>query len=526
MSNSVAKNTAVVAIVSILTFNTAFADDKFSDLDKAVAKQKQPHSEKVAEFHAYVNAYLDQYESWRDQYTKDLDIQRAQLIESWGEGEVSDKTKKVEYSQDGQTKTVIDYESNTMSVSLLIDENYNSDDIQKLTEKAPSSIDGQILDLKNVKAEEEKDLYSSSKEKIESQFIITQTQQQMNELDIQAELLINSNTGIPNSYIYERAYKKKMALILQSKERINAQSKIYKAMREKHGIPEEKITINEESTTIANVTTKKKSVKPSVTTDLSQIKEQQQIQKENVITSNTTDKSKELNLENIKPIAKPITTVETAKVPVSIPEKKPATIVNVPKETTKKIVNYKVKLPENSLKKRASQYKELAEKESKNWEIDAALVMAIMHSESAFRPDAKSHVPAFGLMQVVPSSAGHDVNKQMRNIDAPMNSADLYKPIINVETGTAYLHILNNRYLKSIKNSESRLYCVIAAYNTGAGNVAKAFNGNKSTNIKRASTVINEMSPNEVYEHLIKNLPYDETKNYLKKVNSRIDLYR
>ena len=137
MFNSVAKNTAVVAIVSILTFNTAFADDKFSELDKAVAKQKQPHSEKVAEFHTYVNAYLDQYESWRDQYTKDLDIQRAQLIESWGEGEVSDKTKKVEYSQDGQTKTVIDYESNTMSVSLLVDENYNSDDIQKLTEKAP-----------------------------------------------------------------------------------------------------------------------------------------------------------------------------------------------------------------------------------------------------------------------------------------------------------------------------------------------------------------------------------------------------
>lgn len=152
--------------------------------------------------------------------------------------------------------------------------------------------------------------------------------------------------------------------------------------------------------------------------------------------------------------------------------------------------------------------------------------MAIMHSESAFRPDAKSHVPAFGLMQVVPSSAGHDVNKQMRNIDSPMKSADLYKPTINVETGTAYLHILDNRYLKSIKNNQSRLYCVIAAYNTGAGNVAKAFNANKSTNIGRAAKVINAMSPDEVYSHLINNLPYDETKNYLKKVNGRIDLYR
>ncbi|MDG4869371.1 transglycosylase SLT domain-containing protein, partial [Guyparkeria sp. 1SP6A2] len=97
----------------------------------------------------------------------------------------------------------------------------------------------------------------------------------------------------------------------------------------------------------------------------------------------------------------------------------------------------------------------MAIKESDKWSLDPALVMAIMHSESAFRPQAKSHVPAFGLMQIVPSTAGHDVNRLLHNIDAPMTEADLYHPDINVETGTAYLNILNSRYLKDITDEQS-----------------------------------------------------------------------
>ncbi len=152
--------------------------------------------------------------------------------------------------------------------------------------------------------------------------------------------------------------------------------------------------------------------------------------------------------------------------------------------------------------------------------------MAIIHSESSFKSNAKSYIPAYGLMQVVPISAGHDVNKYIHKIDAPMEVSDLYVPLVNVETGSAYLNILNNRYLKAITNEQSRMYCMIAAYNTGAGNVARAFNKDRSTNINKAAIVINSMSSQQVYDHLLKNLPYDETKNYLKKVNNRIALYK
>jgi membrane-bound lytic murein transglycosylase C len=193
---------------------------------------------------------------------------------------------------------------------------------------------------------------------------------------------------------------------------------------------------------------------------------------------------------------------------------------------TQKKVKYKVTLPKNALAKRAEKFTDFAEKESKEFDVSAALIMAIMHSESAFDPNAKSAVPAYGLMQIVPRTAGHDVNKLVRHIDKPMQPKELYIPDVNVETGSAYLSILNNRYLKSIKDPRSRLYCTIAAYNTGAGNVAKVFNKRGNTrNINRAAKVINQLSPQEVYDALMNKLPYDETKHYLQKVSSRIALY-
>lgn len=198
-------------------------------------------------------------------------------------------------------------------------------------------------------------------------------------------------------------------------------------------------------------------------------------------------------------------------------------------ETPKlKVVKYKAKLPKYGLAKRAKLYIPYAEKESERFDIPVALVMAIMHSESAFDYKAKSAIPAYGLMQIVPRTAGHDVNKLVRNIDKPMNAKELYVPDINVETGVAYLNILDKRYLKRITNPQSRLYCTIAAYNTGAGNVAKVFNkkGSGNTrNINKAAKIINTLSPEEVYEQLVKKLPYDETKHYLKKVSKRMSLY-
>ena len=147
-----------------------------------------------------------------------------------------------------------------------------------------------------------------------------------------------------------------------------------------------------------------------------------------------------------------------------------------------------------------------------------------MHSESSFNPMARSHIPAFGLMQIVPRSAGIDSYKFLYKKRRLVSASYLYNTKQNIEMGSAYFHILYYRYLSSIKNPKSRLYCAIAGYNTGAGNIAWAFT--HKTNVKKAAKIINTMSPKEVYKHLQKNLKYDEPKHYLKRVSERSIRYK
>jgi membrane-bound lytic murein transglycosylase C len=188
-----------------------------------------------------------------------------------------------------------------------------------------------------------------------------------------------------------------------------------------------------------------------------------------------------------------------------------------------KIYSIKLNLPKHSVMKKAGIYLKDVKRYSQKEQIPADLIFAIIHSESSFNPMAKSYIPAFGLMQIVPKSAGIDASFYVYGKKKLLTPNYLYNSTNNIKIGTAYLHILYFRYLKSIKDPLSRLYCTIAAYNTGAGNVAKAFTG--STNINKASKTINGLTPNQVYKRLIKKLPYLETRKYLLKVNKRRNMY-
>jgi membrane-bound lytic murein transglycosylase C len=189
------------------------------------------------------------------------------------------------------------------------------------------------------------------------------------------------------------------------------------------------------------------------------------------------------------------------------------------KQKGKKVVSINVKMPSDSLIKKAKNLKPQVNKYSKSEDVEPALVYAIIQSESSFNPMAKSYIPAYGLMQIVPKSAGKDATAKVHGKARLLSSSELYDYKKNIKYGTAYLNILYYRYLKGITNPESRYYCTVAAYNTGAGNVSKAFIG--TTNIYKAYDEINKLTPKQVYNTLLKNLPYDETKNYLKKVHTR-----
>lgn len=227
------------------------------------------------------------------------------------------------------------------------------------------------------------------------------------------------------------------------------------------------------------------------------------------VDKNLVEKVSPKLFKQVKPSLKPVvllaTTPNKKELKTSKSESKHGQLVSVTYKIKKQDVNKNIKrfLPE---------VMKAANKE----EIPPQLILAVIKNESSFNPLARSHIPAYGLMQIVPTSAGKDASKYLYGEIKVLSSSYLYTPDKNIVVGAAYLHILNYRYLKRIKHPESRLYCVIAAYNTGSGNVARAFTGNRS--IAKAVVIINKKTPAEVLEDLQQKLPYDETKRYLKKV--------
>jgi membrane-bound lytic murein transglycosylase C len=163
---------------------------------------------------------------------------------------------------------------------------------------------------------------------------------------------------------------------------------------------------------------------------------------------------------------------------------------------------------------RAYKYANLVRKFSSQYGIPESLIYAIIDTESAFNPYAVSPAPAYGLMQVVPSTAGRDVFDKIKGQKGQPSPNYLFDPEKNIDTGSAYLHILQTRYLKQIQNSNSRRFTVISAYNGGAGNVFKTFSRDKN----RAIDTINALSSQNVYNKLSKQHPSKESRNYLNKV--------
>lgn len=181
--------------------------------------------------------------------------------------------------------------------------------------------------------------------------------------------------------------------------------------------------------------------------------------------------------------------------------------------------------PKNEMERIAS-IRPFANEFAKEWDLPLALVVAIIDTESSFNPRAVSHVPAYGLMQVVPHSAGIDINEFLHDKREPLDKDYLFIPGQNVQAGSAYLYILDSRYLKQINDTTTRLYCVISAYNTGVGNVAKALSKGQHMRFDNALLdQVNAMSSDAVYDMLRQQLPYEETRRYLQKVRSKMEHY-
>ena len=182
--------------------------------------------------------------------------------------------------------------------------------------------------------------------------------------------------------------------------------------------------------------------------------------------------------------------------------------------SSKEVLYVTLNLVSNHNNIRAKRYEESVNRYAKRFNINKSLIYAVIKTESNFNPFAVSHAPAYGLMQLVPTSGGRDAYYYVKGKDIAPKRDYLFNPDNNIELGTAYLNIIERNYLKNIQNPVSREYCTIAAYNTGSGNVLRTFSSNRET----AVNIINSLHPAETYNKLRAGLNSKEARRYLEKV--------
>jgi soluble lytic murein transglycosylase len=105
-------------------------------------------------------------------------------------------------------------------------------------------------------------------------------------------------------------------------------------------------------------------------------------------------------------------------------------------------------------------YEEILHAHGRNYDLDPALLAAIVYVESRFDPYAESDAGAIGLMQLLPDTAK---GIALRTGGAAFVVSDLRDPEINVRYGSWYLQHLRDRY--------GDLELALAAYHAGQGNV-------------------------------------------------------
>ena len=105
-------------------------------------------------------------------------------------------------------------------------------------------------------------------------------------------------------------------------------------------------------------------------------------------------------------------------------------------------------------------YEQVVRGHAHNYDLDPALLAAVIYQESKFKANARSKSGAIGLMQLLPDTArGIAVHTGGTRFVV----ADLYNPEINVRYGAWYLHHLMQKY------GDERT--ALAAYNAGQDNV-------------------------------------------------------
>ena len=105
---------------------------------------------------------------------------------------------------------------------------------------------------------------------------------------------------------------------------------------------------------------------------------------------------------------------------------------------------------------------EIFKKYGQQYNFDPLMLAAQGYQESALNQDAKSHVGAIGVMQVMPATG------------AELKVGDIRQAEPNIHAGIKYMDQLMTKYFKDAKfDEQNRTLFAFASYNCGPGNVSK-----------------------------------------------------
>lgn len=133
----------------------------------------------------------------------------------------------------------------------------------------------------------------------------------------------------------------------------------------------------------------------------------------------------------------------------------------------------------------------VVESASKRFDLDPFLVLSIIREESRFEPEARSPAGALGLMQLMPGTASRIIKKASLETNQ-------YKDLKDIKTNIG----IGAFYLKELLKEFQSMTLAIAAYNAGEERVRDwVARGNYRS-----------------ADEFIEDIPYDETRNYVKRV--------
>jgi soluble lytic murein transglycosylase len=145
-------------------------------------------------------------------------------------------------------------------------------------------------------------------------------------------------------------------------------------------------------------------------------------------------------------------------------------------------------------------YEELIGQACEERSLDPALVLAVVHTESRFRPDAVSSVGALGLMQMMPDA--YNWVRMRRGEPETDDFSPLFDPPTSIDYGTEMLRMLLDEF-RTVDNA-------LAAYHGGWGSVKQWLDDP-------------EYAPDG---ENVTNIPFADTRAYVERVNKTMEIYR